>query len=187
MPLVVIITAANTASRASDPASGPPETIIETISATSITVTAPASTSDPNGSPTRCATTSAWCTAASTAPTSTIATSSAGTAGSDLPQLTPRTSIATTGTTVVQARRGWRIAVTTVQRRPVTGLSPPSCGPPAAPAGPRSASGPDGQRPYRAPVVDWDDVARVALALPRTAGLMSASGRRRWPVGGRAF
>ena len=38
-----------------------------TISATSITVTATASTSEPNGSPTRCATTSAWWTAASTA------------------------------------------------------------------------------------------------------------------------
>ena len=36
-------------------------------------------------------------------------------------------------------------------------------------------------------MVDWDDVARVALALPRTAELMSASGRRRWTVGGRTF
>jgi len=59
MPLQVIITAANTVSRASVAVSEPPETISVTISATSITVTATASTSDPNGSPTRCATTSA--------------------------------------------------------------------------------------------------------------------------------
>ena len=58
-PLQVIITAANTVSRASVDASSPPETISVTISATSITVTATASTSEPKGSPTRCATTSA--------------------------------------------------------------------------------------------------------------------------------
>ena len=40
----------------------------ETISAVSITVTASARTSVPNGSPTWCATTSAWCTAANTLP-----------------------------------------------------------------------------------------------------------------------
>ena len=68
MPLVVIMTAANTVSRAREAVSGPPETIRVTINATSITVTATARTSDPNGSPTRWATTSAWCTAASTAP-----------------------------------------------------------------------------------------------------------------------
>ena len=72
-PLQVIITAANTVSRASVDVSSPPETISVTISATSMTVTATASTSDPNGSPTRCATTSAWCTAASTAPASSTA------------------------------------------------------------------------------------------------------------------
>ena len=38
----------------------------ETISAVSMTVTARARTSVPNGSPTRCATTSAWYTAANT-------------------------------------------------------------------------------------------------------------------------
>lgn len=59
MPLHVIITAANTVSRASVAVSGPPEIISVTISATSITVTETASTSDPNGSPTRCAITSA--------------------------------------------------------------------------------------------------------------------------------
>jgi hypothetical protein len=36
-------------------------------------------------------------------------------------------------------------------------------------------------------VVDWDDVARVALALPGTSEARSASGRRRWLVGGRTF
>ena len=59
MPLQVIITAPKTVSRASVPVFGPPETIRVTISATSITVTATASTSEPNGSPTRWAITSA--------------------------------------------------------------------------------------------------------------------------------
>ena len=54
-------------SRGSAALSAPPASITETISATSITVTASASTSVPNGSPTRCATTSAWYTAACTA------------------------------------------------------------------------------------------------------------------------
>ena len=70
MPLRLIITAAKTVSRASVRGSSPPAIISVTISPTSITVTATARTSDPNGSPTRWATTSAWCTAASTAPTS---------------------------------------------------------------------------------------------------------------------
>lgn len=47
MPLQVIITAANTVSRASEAALSPPEIIIVTINATSITVTATASTSEP--------------------------------------------------------------------------------------------------------------------------------------------
>ena len=60
IPLHVIITAANTVSRASVAAlSLSPETISVTISPTSITVTATASTIEPYGSPTRCATTSA--------------------------------------------------------------------------------------------------------------------------------
>ena len=59
IPLHTIITAANTVSRARPAFSGPEVSITETISATSITVTATASTSVPNGSPTRCATTSA--------------------------------------------------------------------------------------------------------------------------------
>ena len=60
MPFTVIITAANTVSRARVAASSPPESMSVTIRATSITVTATARTSEPNGSPTRCATTSAW-------------------------------------------------------------------------------------------------------------------------------
>ena len=56
---MVIITAANTVSLANVAASFPPDAMSARISATSITVTAAASTSDPNGSPTRCATTSA--------------------------------------------------------------------------------------------------------------------------------
>src|SRR5439155_21877583 len=59
-----IITAAKTVSRASPAFSAGAATMTETISATSITVTATAKTSVPNGSPVRCATTSAWYTAA---------------------------------------------------------------------------------------------------------------------------
>jgi hypothetical protein len=60
MPLQTIITAAKTVSRARPALSSPPASIIDTIRATSITVTATARTSVPNGSPTRWATTSAW-------------------------------------------------------------------------------------------------------------------------------
>ncbi len=66
MPLVVIIAAANTVSRASVSLPLLSPTISVTISPTSITVTATASTREPNGSPTRCATTSAKWTADST-------------------------------------------------------------------------------------------------------------------------
>jgi hypothetical protein len=76
MPLQTIITAAKTVSRASAAFSGPPERMSETISATSITVTATASTSEPKGSPTRAATTSAWWTAANTVPASSATSSS---------------------------------------------------------------------------------------------------------------
>ena len=75
MPLHTIITAANTVSRASAALSGPPERMMETISATSITVTATASTREPRGSPTRAATTSAWWTAAKTVPASSATSS----------------------------------------------------------------------------------------------------------------
>jgi hypothetical protein len=59
MPLHVIMTAANTVSRARVDVSPLPETIKVTIRPTSITVTATARTSEPKGSPTRCATISA--------------------------------------------------------------------------------------------------------------------------------
>ena len=60
IPLHTIMIAANTVSRGSAGFLGAARTITETISATSITVTAIARTSVPKGSPTRCATTSAW-------------------------------------------------------------------------------------------------------------------------------
>ena len=58
-PLQMIMIAEKIVSRGSADLSGPPASIIETISATSMTVTATARISVPNGSPTRCATTSA--------------------------------------------------------------------------------------------------------------------------------
>ena len=67
MPLHASITAAKTVSRASAALSGLSPSITDTISATSMTVTATASTSVPNGSPIRCAMSSAWWTAAKTA------------------------------------------------------------------------------------------------------------------------
>ena len=66
MPLQVMITAAKTVSLARVLAFDPPAVISMTMSPTSMVVTATARTSEPNGSPTRCATTSAWWTAAST-------------------------------------------------------------------------------------------------------------------------
>src|SRR5215831_10670969 len=66
MPLHTIMTAANTVSRASPAFCPGAATMTETIRATSITVTAMARISVPNGSPVRCATTSAWYTAANT-------------------------------------------------------------------------------------------------------------------------
>ena len=74
----MIIRVEKIVSRGSVALSGPPASIIDTISATSITVTARASTKVPNGSPTRCAMNSAWCTAAITAPTSAIALTAPG-------------------------------------------------------------------------------------------------------------
>jgi len=70
MPLSTIMIAAKTVSRAVAGAPSGAESMIETISATSITVTAAASTIEPKGSPTRSAMTSAWWTAAKTAPPS---------------------------------------------------------------------------------------------------------------------
>lgn len=59
MPLQVIITAAKTVSLARVELLSPPSAISVTIRATSMIVTATASTSEPKGSPTRCAITSA--------------------------------------------------------------------------------------------------------------------------------
>src|SRR4051812_17033321 len=102
MPLVVIIAAANTVSRASDAVSGPPETISVTIKAPSITVTATASTSEPNGSPTRWATTSAWWTALSTAAARNAPAITRTIVPGLLPQVAAVSTAATAGTTVVQ-------------------------------------------------------------------------------------
>ena len=63
----MIITAEYTVSRGTDALLAPPASMIESTSAVSMTVTAIASTSVPKGSPTLCAMTSAWCTAAMTA------------------------------------------------------------------------------------------------------------------------
>ena len=75
MPLQVIITAAKTVSRANVAVFSPPDSIKVMINATSMMVTATARTSEPKGSPTRWATTSAWCTAARIAAARTTATS----------------------------------------------------------------------------------------------------------------
>src|SRR6185436_8460947 len=71
-PLSTSITTAYTVSRASD-GLGSPASIIETINDSSMTVTASVSTKVPYGSPSQCATSSAWCTATSTAATSATA------------------------------------------------------------------------------------------------------------------
>src|SRR6185312_15159799 len=103
MPLQVIITAAKTVSRASEAVCGPPEAVMLRISPTSMTVTAIARISDPYGSPTRCATTSAWWTATRTAPTRTIATSGMSTGPSVRPHTSTSTSRATTGVPTVRS------------------------------------------------------------------------------------
>ncbi len=123
MPLVVIMTAANTVSRAREAVSGPPETIRVTINATAITVTATARTSDPNGSPTRWATTSAWCTAASTAPAGITATATTSTTPRSRPQVGASATIASSGTTTVQdssRKRGVTTPTSPAARQPYT-------------------------------------------------------------------
>jgi hypothetical protein len=106
MPLHVIIAAAKTVSRARVEASSPPDTMSVTIKPTSMTVTATARISEPNGSPTRWATTSAWCTAASTAPPSRIATRTRTTVPGFRPHVSTRARAASAGTAVVQSIRG---------------------------------------------------------------------------------
>ncbi len=59
-PLQMIMIAENIVSRGSVALSGPPVRVRVTISATSMIVMHTASTRVPKGSPTRCATTSAW-------------------------------------------------------------------------------------------------------------------------------
>jgi hypothetical protein len=103
-PLQVIMTAANTVSRASVSVPESLETIRVTISATSMTVTATARTSDPKGSPTRCATTSAWWTAASTAPARTSPTITSTAVAGSRPQVATSIATASSGTAVVQRR-----------------------------------------------------------------------------------
>ena len=82
-------------------APGPPPIISITIKPTSMTVTATASTSEPSGSPTRCAITSAWCTAAKMAPTRNADTTARISGPSWWNQATAKTANAATGTTSV--------------------------------------------------------------------------------------
>jgi len=97
MPLQTIITAAKIVSRARAAFSAGAATMTDTMSAVSMTVTARARTSVPKGSPIRCATTSAWYTAANTVANRTIP----ATVASKLP--VPKTPEATRMT---QAARG---------------------------------------------------------------------------------
>ena len=103
MPLQVIITAAKTVSLARVELLSPPSTIRVTIRATSMIVTATARTREPNGSPTRWATTSAWCTAASTAPARTRVTSTTTAPGRSRPQVNTSRTTASTGTADVHS------------------------------------------------------------------------------------
>nr|BFE69350.1 hypothetical protein GCM10020092_026510 [Actinoplanes digitatis] len=105
MPLQVIITAAKTVSRASACDFSGPVIIRVTIRATSMTVTATARTSEPKGSPTLCATTSAWCTAASTALTSSVPLMITSGAGSSRPQVRMSATTASTGIHAVHRAR----------------------------------------------------------------------------------
>ena len=106
----MIIAAAKTVSRARVAVSGPPDTIRVTMRATSMIVTATARTSEPKGSPTRWATTSAWCTAARTAPARTSATMAASTSGGFRPHVAASTTSATTGRAVVQESSTERVS-----------------------------------------------------------------------------
>src|SRR5829696_1937941 len=111
MPLQVIITAAKTVSRASELVSGPPDTINVTINATSMTVTPTARTSDPNGSPTRWATISAWLTADKTAAPRTSATTTTTNVPGFRPQVSASTNRAISGASTDQESQGARVAV----------------------------------------------------------------------------
>ncbi len=104
MPLQVIITAAKTVSLARVELLSPPSAISVTMRATSMTVTAMASTREPKGSPIRWATTSAWCTAARTAPASTTVTRAMTGAGMARCHVRTSRTIAITGTGMVHRR-----------------------------------------------------------------------------------
>ena len=96
-PLTMIITAAKMVSRASPALSGPPASMTLMISATSITVMATASTRVPKGSPTRWATTSAWCTEAITVPISAIAQAATSSAPDGIVNMVARRPAAAVG------------------------------------------------------------------------------------------
>jgi len=102
-PVQMSMTAAYTESRASVALSAPPASIIDTTSPTSITVIASARTRVPKGSPTRCATTSAWWTAATTTESRAVAHASASTGCGGRQRLVPRSTIDATGTATVQS------------------------------------------------------------------------------------
>ena len=159
IPLTVIISAAKTVSLARVEVSLSPDTIKVTISATSMTVTATASTNEPNGSPTRCATTSAWWTAASTAPTRNTAITAAATDPGCRPHESASTSTPTAGAHQVQRKRPW-----------VAALMPEPYGTAETPrastrTGARSASGPV----LRSPSTTSTSAARPARSEPVTS------------------
>lgn len=76
-----------------------------------MTVTATAGTSEPNGSPIRCATVSAWCTAASTAAASAMPTKIWMTTPGLRSQVRARRTAARIGTNTVHDRNFGRRAV----------------------------------------------------------------------------
>src|SRR5262245_36214615 len=108
MPLQTIMTAAKTVSRASPAFSAGAAIMTETISATSMTVTATARTSVPKGSPMRWATTSAWYTAANTVAIRTAPATAATTPPTSMKGDTNSTTQANTGH--VHAHQGVRAA-----------------------------------------------------------------------------
>ena len=83
------MSAAKIVSRASAAAASPPDAVSETMSATSMAVTARANVSVPYGSPTRWAMTSAWCTAERTALPSANPTSAANQPPAPAPTAAP--------------------------------------------------------------------------------------------------
>src|SRR6185369_5386808 len=99
-------------SRARTALSSPPASIIETINDVSITVTARASTRVPSGSPSLCATTSAWWTAASTAATRAMPETTRTNVFPGRAAATPSSAMASSGAMVdqcfIRASGAWR-------------------------------------------------------------------------------